>query len=253
MSEQVPIYEKERIDDLMNEGLRLIQSDEVFSFSMDAVLLSRFASLPRRGRILDMCTGNGVIPILLSVRTEAVIEGIEIQERLAEMARRSVKLNGLEDRITIRNGDLREFAAEVGRQSVYDAITVNPPYMPLQSGDRKLNEHHAAARHEVHGSLEEIIVSAMRLLRPGGKLFMVHRPQRLGEILTLLRKYRLEPKVLRFVHPRLNMEANMVLIEALRDGKPDIRLKAPLIVYEENGNYTSELMEIYYGDPGGKE
>lgn len=251
MNEHVEIYENERIDDLMNEGLRLIQSDEVFSFSMDAVLLSRFASLPKRGRILDMCTGNGVIPILLSVRTEARIEGIEIQEKLADMARRSVRLNALEERIEIRTGDLRELPARVGG-NIYDVITVNPPYMPLLSGDRKLNQHQAAARHEVHGTLEEIILAAKRLLRPGGKLFMVHKPQRLGEILTLLRQHKLEPKVLRFVHPRIKMEANMVLIEAHRDGKPDIRLKPPLIVYEESGNYTDELMEVYYGKMGGQ-
>ncbi|GGA51215.1 tRNA1(Val) (adenine(37)-N6)-methyltransferase [Paenibacillus physcomitrellae] len=251
MSEQVEIYEQERIDDLMNEGLRLIQSDEVFSFSMDAVLLSRFASLPNKGRILDMCTGNGVIPILMSVRTNGQIEGIEIQDRLADMARRSVRLNGLEDRILIRTGDLRELVQEVGA-NVYDAITVNPPYMPLKTGDRKLNPHQAMARHELHGSLEEIIAAAMRLLRPGGKFYMVHKPQRLGEILSLLRQYKLEPKVIRFVHPKLTQEANMVLIEALRGGKPDIRLKPPLVVYEPDGRYTKELMEIYYGDSGGQ-
>ncbi|WP_223069045.1 tRNA1(Val) (adenine(37)-N6)-methyltransferase [Paenibacillus caui] len=251
MNGNVDIYENERIDDLMNEGLQLIQSDEVFSFSMDAVLLSRFAAVPKKGRILDMCTGNGVIPILLSARTKARIEGIEIQERLADMARRSVRLNGLEDRIEIRTGDLRDLSNAVG-PNIYDAITVNPPYMPLQTGDQKLNRHQAMARHEIHGSLEEIIAAGMRLLRPGGKIFMVHKPQRLGEIITLLRQYRLEPKVLRFVHPRIDLEANMVLIEALRDGKPDIRLKPPLIVYGEDGKYTGEIMDIYYGTSGGR-
>lgn len=242
----VPIYASERVDDLLNQDLHIIQSDEVFSFSMDAVLLSRFASIPRRGRILDLCTGNGVIPILLSARTNAAIEGIEIQERLADMARRSVELNGLKERITIHHGDLRDLPSKVGHNQ-YDAITVNPPYIPLQTGDQKLNPHQAAARHELHGTLEEIIQNAMWLVRPGGKVSMVHKPQRLGEIITLLRKYRLEPKTIRFVHPKLHLEANMVLIEALRDGKPDIRLLPPLIVYQEDGSYCPEIMDIYYG------
>ncbi|AWB42798.1 SAM-dependent methyltransferase [Paenibacillus sp. CAA11] len=243
---EVQLKESERVDDLLNQDLQIIQSDEVFSFSMDAVLLSRFASLPRRGTILDLCTGNGVIPILLSVRTEAMIEGIEIQDRLADMARRSIEMNGLEHRITIHAGDLRELPALVGHNK-YDAITMNPPYMPMRTGDLKINPHQAAARHEIHGSLEELIHAAMKLVRPGGKVSMVHKPQRLGEIITLLRQYRLEPKRIRFVHPRIGMEANMVLIEALRDGKPDIRLLPPLIVYEENGEYCPEIMDIYYG------
>ncbi|MBP2002687.1 tRNA1(Val) A37 N6-methylase TrmN6 [Paenibacillus shirakamiensis] len=243
----VPLYEQERIDDLLTHELHIIQSDEVFSFSMDAVLLARFASIPRQGgRILDLCTGNGVVPLLLSTRTTSHIEGIEIQERLADMAKRSVQMNGLEDQIQIRLGDLRELVKETGH-GVYDAITVNPPYMPLTGGDLKLNSHQAIARHEVHCTLEEVIQSSMKLIRNGGKVSMVHKPQRLGEILSLLRKYRLEPKVVRFVHPRKHMEANIVLIEALRDGKPDLRILPPLIVYGDDGQYCPEIMDIYYG------
>lgn len=248
---EVPLYEKERLDDLLTHHLRIIQSDEVFSFSMDAVLLARFAAVPKRGKIIDLCTGNGVIPLLLSTRTQAQIEGLEIQPRLADMARRSIQLNALQDRVTIREGDLRELVQQTGH-GAYDALTVNPPYMPLTGGDLKLNRHQAIARHEIHCTLEEVISSSMRLLRTGGKLSMVHKPQRLGEIMTLLRQYRLEPKVIRFVHPRAGMEANMVLIEALRDGKPDVRVLPPLIVYEENGEYCKEIYEIYYGLKEGK-
>lgn len=248
---QVEIYEQERIDDLLTHELGIIQSDEVFSFSMDAVLLARFAQVPKYGKILDLCTGNGVIPLLLSTRTSGKIEGIEIQPRLADMARRSVEMNGLQERITIREGDLRELVKETGH-GAYDAITVNPPYMPLTGGDLKINAHQAIARHEIHCTLEDVAAASMRLVRPGGKVFLVHKPQRLGEILTIFRAYRLEPKAIRFVHPRMGAEANMVLVEALRDGKPDVRVLPPLIVYDEQGQYCPEIMNIYYGPNEGR-
>ncbi|MCJ8015093.1 tRNA1(Val) (adenine(37)-N6)-methyltransferase [Paenibacillus sp. KQZ6P-2] len=241
----------ERIDDLLTHDLHIIQSDEVFSFSMDAVLLARFAGIPPRGRILDLCTGNGVIPLLLTTRTKADIEGIEIQPRLAGMARRSVTLNQMQERIIIREGDLRELYKETGH-GVYDAITVNPPYMPLNGSDIKLNRHQAIARHEISCTLEEVIQTCFRLVKPGGKVSMVHKPQRLGDIMALMRQYRLEPKRLRFVHPRAHLEANMVLIEAIRDGKPEVRLLPPLIVYDENNQYCPEIMDIYYGSKEGE-
>ncbi len=247
----VPIYGNERVDDLLTHDLRIIQSDEVFSFSMDAVLLARFAAVPKYGKVLDLCSGNGVIPLLLSTRTKAAIEGIEIQPRVADMARRSVEMNGLTERIFIREGDLRELVKITGH-GVYDAVTVNPPYMPLTGGDLKLNKYQAIARHEIHCSLEDVAVAAMRLVRPGGKVSMVHKPQRLAEIVTVLRQHRLEPKLVRFVHPRAGAEANMVLIEALRDGKPDVRILPPLIVYGEDGQYCPEIMDIYYGPKEGR-
>ena len=244
--DNVNLHASERIDDLLTHDLHIIQSTEVFSFSMDAVLLARFAGIPARGRILDLCTGNGVVPILLTTRTKGSIEGVEIQPRLADMARRSVKLNQLENRITIHEGDLRELHLVTGH-GVYDAITVNPPYVPLNGSDIKLNIHHAIARHEINCTLEEVIAACARLIRPGGKVSMVHKPQRLGEILSIMRQYRIEPKRIRFVHPRIHMEANMVLIEGIKDAKPDIRLLPPMIVYDEQNNYCPEFMEIYYG------
>jgi len=242
----VEIYETERVDDLLTHNLSIIQSEQVFSFSMDAVLLARFANIPKHGRILDLCSGNGVIPILLSTRTNAQIEGIEIQPRLADMARRSVQMNGLTERINIIEGDLRDLAKE-GGNGIYDAITVNPPYMPLTGGDLKQSEHQSIARHEVHCTLEDVAQASMRLVKPGGKISMVHRPQRLGDIITMFRKYRMEPKVIQFIHPRAGSEANMVLVEAHRDGKPDVKILPPLIVYQENGEYCQEVMDIYYG------
>ncbi len=251
MKNEVELHDQERVDYLLTHELGIIQSEEVFSFSMDAVLLARFAQVPKHGKILDLCTGNGVIPLLLSTSTKAKIEGIEIQPRLADMARRSVEMNGLGDQINIREGDLRELVQETGH-GAYDAITVNPPYMPLTGGDLKVNTHQAIARHELHCTLEDVISASMRLVRPGGKVTMVHKPQRLGEILTVFRQYRLEPKRLRFVHPRAGAEANMVLIEALRDGKPDVRVMPPLIVYDELGKYCPEIMNIYYGPKEGR-
>ncbi|MDO3412920.1 tRNA1(Val) (adenine(37)-N6)-methyltransferase [Saccharibacillus sp. CPCC 101409] len=245
----IPLLPGERIDDLLTQNLRIIQSRDVFSFSMDAVLLGRFASVPAKGRVLDLCTGNGVIPLLLSTRTRAQIEGVEIQERLAGMAERSVAMNGLRERITIHNADLKHFHETAGH-GMYDAVTVNPPYTPLTGSDIKANEHEAIARHEIHCTLEDVVQACARMIKPGGKVSMVHRPHRLADILVLMRKYRIEPKRVRFVHPRAHMEANMVLVEGLRDGKPEMRVLPPLIVYNEDGQYCEEILTIYYGSAG---
>ena len=165
---------------------------------------------------------------------------------------RSVALNGLNEHVVIHEGDLRELYKETGH-GVYDAITVNPPYMPLNGSDLKLNTHQAMARHEIGCTLEEVIQACVRLVRTGGKVSMVHKPQRLVDIISLMRQYRLEPKIIRFVHPRAHLEANMVLIEATRDGKPEVRLQPPLIVYNEDNQYCPEIMDIYYGAKEGKQ
>ncbi len=236
----------ERWDDLLTQDLKIIQSDEVFSFSMDAVLLARFCHLPMRGKILDLCTGNGVIPLLMSTRTKAHITAVEIQERLYDMAVRNVQYNQLEDQIHCIHTDLKELHRQLG-YGKFDAVTVNPPYMPAGSGDQNANEYVAIARHEIHCTLADVIDCCTKMVRTGGKVAMVHRPSRLGEIISLMRDKRLEPKRIRFVHPHLQDEANMVLIEAIRDGKPDLRLLPPLIVYTDEGQYCPELMEVYYG------
>jgi len=251
MGGNIRLEESERLDDLLTHRLRIIQSPQVFSFSMDAVLLARFAGVPPRGRVLDLCTGNGVVPLLLSTRTAARIDGVEIQPRLADMAARSVRLNGLEDRITIVEGDLRTYHMDAG-YGVYDAVTVNPPYMPANTGDRNANPHYAAARHEIHCTLDDVAAACARLVRTGGRVSMVHRPSRLAEIIGTLQRHRLEPKRIRFVHPRADAEANMILIEATRDGKPEVRLLPPLIVYDANGSYVPELLNIYFGGQGGE-
>ncbi|MEO3947932.1 tRNA1(Val) (adenine(37)-N6)-methyltransferase [Gorillibacterium sp. CAU 1737] len=235
----------ERIDDLLRNNLRIIQSAEVFSFSMDAVLLAHFCSVPAKGRIVDLCTGNGVIPILLTARTNASVWGVEIQERLAGMAARSVRLNELEDRVQVLNMDLKDAHQTLGYGG-FDLVTVNPPYLPAHTGERNGNPHFAAARHEIHCTLEDVVAACAKLVKAGGKVAMVHRPSRLVDLLSVFRQYKLEPKRVRFVHPRAGEEANMVLIEAAKDGRPDIRLLPPLVVYQEDGSYCPELMSIYY-------
>ncbi|XEC97786.1 tRNA1(Val) (adenine(37)-N6)-methyltransferase [Paenibacillus tarimensis] len=246
MNNTLPLQPGERIDDLLTHDLRIIQSEEVFSFSMDAVLLARFVSLPQRGRLLDLCTGNGVIPLLMTTRTKALIDGVEIQPRLADMAKRSVMMNGLSEKIAIMEGDLRTFHMTKG-YGVYDVVTVNPPYMPANTGDKNVNEYVAIARHEIYCTLEEVTAACSRLVRTGGRVAMVHRPGRLADLIDAMRRVRLEPKRVRFVHPYADREANMVLIEAIRDGKPDLRLLPPLIVYNEQMEYSMEVMDIYYG------
>lgn len=243
----VPLYDAERIDDLLTHEMKIIQSHEVFCFSMDAVLLARFASVPKRGRVLDMCTGNGAIPLIMTTRTtEARFDGIEIQQRLFDMASRNVTLNGLTERIEMHHGDVKDAVSLFGHGK-FDLITCNPPYMPATSGEKNVSEHFAIARHEILLSLEDVIRVGSQLLKNGGKLALVHRSTRLIDIISLMRQYGIEPKRMRLVYPRKEAEPNMVLIEGIRGGKPELRIQPPLIVYENGEEYCEELQEIYFG------
>jgi tRNA1(Val) A37 N6-methylase TrmN6 len=244
---QPPLEDGERLDHLLTQDLKIIQSPEVFSFSLDAVLLARWAGVPAKGRVLDLCTGNGVVPLLLTTRTAASIDGVEIQPRLADMARRSVAINGLGDRITIIEADLREWAKRPEARGAYDAVTINPPYLPRGTGDLKENPYKAMARHEIACTLDDAAAACAAAVRSGGRVTMVHRPSRLADIIGTLRRHRLEPKRMRLVHPRREAEANIVLIETLKDGRPELRVEPPLIVYEPDGRYTDELLHIFYG------
>lgn len=239
----------ERLDYLLAEDLRIIQSPSVFSFSLDAVLLARFASIPlKRGKIVDLCTGNGAIPLFLSARTSAPIIGVELQERLVDMATRSIHYNELESQITIQQGDVRGIAKVLGSEK-YDMVTCNPPYFPVEAApDKKLSEHQAIARHEIHLSLEEAVANASSLLKQGGKAAFVHRPGRLIELIDAMRRNRLEPKRIQLVYPKEGREANTVLIEGIKDGKPDLKVLPPVTVYQENGSYTPEIEVILYGN-----
>ncbi|WKA58639.1 tRNA1(Val) (adenine(37)-N6)-methyltransferase [Planococcus shenhongbingii] len=242
------LLDDERLDYLLAEDLRIIQSPSVFSFSLDAVLLARFAYVPlKRGKIVDLCTGNGAIPLFLSARTESSIIGVELQERLAYMARRSVEYNGLHQQISIIEGDVKEIPAQLGIEK-FDVVTCNPPYFPAhEMSDKNLSEHMAIARHELYLTLDESVEAASKLLKQGGKAAFVHRSGRLIDIITAMRANRLEPKRVRLVYPKAGKEANTLLIEGIKDGKPDLKILPPLIVYGENGEYTEEVRELLYG------
>ena len=272
----------ERIDDLQRGGLRIIQDPSLFCFGMDAVLLSAYVRIKKARRGLDMGTGNGIIPLLLSDRTDcASLTGLEIQPESAGLAVRSIALNGLQDRVHIVQGDIRE-ADRIFAPASFDLITCNPPYRavgsgritgttsgltrtpagtagdvsrlkPVQKGGIETGsgipgepDPRAIARHEILCTLDDVVRAASRLLRPGGHFYMVHRPMRLPEILTKLCAAGLEPKRMRLVYPYADKEPNMVLLDCVRGGAPELRVEPPLIVYEKDGTYTPELKQIYY-------
>lgn len=239
----------ERLDYLLAEDLRIIQSPSVFSFSLDAVLLARFVSVPIvKGNLVDLCSGNGVIPLLLSKRTRGQIIGIEIQERLYDMAIRSIDYNQLGEQLKMMHRDLKGIPKEIG-YSKYDVVTCNPPYFPTPSAEEmNKNEHYAIARHEIMCNLEDVIQTTSQLLKQGGKAAFVHRPGRLMDILTLMRKYRIEPKRIQFVHPMEGKEANTLLIEGIKDGNPDLKILPPFTVYDEQNEYTAEARKMLYGE-----
>ena len=242
----VEIKEYERVDDLHRNGYMIIQDPKRFCFGIDAVILSGFAEVKKGERVIDLCTGTGVIPILLEAKTEGGhFTGLEIQPESAEMAVRSVLLNNLQDKVTIDQGDVKNTEA-LYRASSFDVVTVNPPYMNDGGGLKNGFSPKTIARHEVLCTLEDVISASARLLAPQGRLYMVHRPHRMTDIMVTLRKYRLEPKRLRVVHSFADREPVMVLIEAVSNGRPMVKVMPPLVVYKDDRSYTDEIMKIYY-------
>lgn len=241
----VELKEHERLDDLQRNGFQIIQNPEKFCFGMDAVLLSGFANAKKGDRVLDMGTGTGIIPILMAAKTQAMhLTGLEIQEESADMAFRSVALNGLSERIAIVRGDIKE-ADRLFPAASFDVITCNPPYMIGQHGLTNPDAPKAIARHEVLCTLEDVVSRAAVLLKPGGHFYMVHRPFRLAEIMVTMTQYKLEPKRMQLVYPFVDKEPNMVLIEGVRGGKSRMTVEKPLIVYKEPGVYMPEIYDIY--------
>lgn len=238
----------ERIDDLGRNGYRILQNPKEFCFGMDAVLLAEFARISPAEQVLDLGTGTGILPILMEARAGGGrFTGLEIQPSMADMASRSVQMNGLEERIRIVCGDIREASSLFGKAS-FDVVVSNPPYIKASDGLHNPSSGKAIARHELLCTLEDVIREACLCVRPGGRFCMVHRPNRLPEIFSVLQKYRLEPKRLRMVHAHAEDPANLVLLEAVRGGNAWMKAEPPLITYREDGTYTEEVYRLYYGD-----
>ena len=239
------VYEDESIDDLQLGGIHLIQKKDGFRFGVDAVLLANFANVKNNSRVIDMCTGTGIVPFILVGKTKASsITGLEVQEEMVEMANRSIKINELEDKMDFICGDLTNLQLLKSIKKA-DVVTVNPPYKLASSGIINPSDKNAIARHEILCTLEDVIVAARILLKDNGRFYMVHRPERLADIFCLMRKHRIEPKRVKMVHPNTTREPNIVLVEGQRDGGKFMRWEAPLYVYNDNGQYSDEIEKIY--------
>ena len=238
------LLEGERLDDLQN-GYWMIQNNQGFCYGIDAVLLSAFAKVKPGEDVLDLCTGTGLVPVLLKAKTSGRhFTGLEIQEKSADMARRSVAYNHLENQITIIQGDVKQAEKLFGAAS-FDVVTCNPPYMTADHGLTNPHLPKAIARHEVLCTLEDVIAQTSRVLKSRGRFYMVHRPFRLAEIMGVMMTYKLEPKRMQLVYPFVDKEPNMVLIEGLKGGNPRITVEKPLIVYEKPGIYTEDIRRMY--------
>ncbi len=240
------LRENERIDDLEINGFRIIQNPLFFCFGMDAVLLANFADVGEDRDVIDLGTGTGIVPLLLAAKGKGRSwKGIEIQADVADMARRSVELNGIQDKCEIVVEDICNLKNHYQPGS-FGAVTTNPPYMKDQAGIKNPNNSKYISRHETSATLEDIVSMASYLLKTRGSFTMVHRPSRLPEIMALMTKYRLEPKRMQLVQPYVDKPANMVLIEGIKEGGQELKLLPTLIVYEADGSYTKELLR-YYG------
>ena len=242
----IELKENERIDDLEYKGLKIIQNKDGFCFGIDSVLLTDFSKeIKHNSKIMDLGSGTGIIPILLSAKTQNTnFIGVEIQEEVAQMASRSIRLNSLENRIIIENENILNLKKRYKKGS-FDVITTNPPYKKIDTGIVNENNKKLISRHEITASLEDFIEISSYLLKDFGEFYMVHRPERLVDIFYFMRKYKIEPKKIRFVYPNKNKKTNIVLIKGVKCGKPFLKIEDNLYVYEENGNYTEEILRIY--------
>ncbi len=239
------LKENEKIEDLQCKGLKIIQNKKWFCFGIDAVLLANYCELKKGSRVVDLGTGTGIIPLLLYAKKNVSLAiGVEIQADVADMARRTVSLNNLDEYIKILNIDLKEITKHLEPYS-YDAVISNPPYKLYNSGLQNISEQKTISRHEVMCNLEDVIANASKLLKQYGKFYLVHRPDRLVDIMCLLRQYKLEPKKIRFVHPRVNDKPNLVLIQASKNANKELKFDSPLYVYNENGEFNEEIHTIY--------
>jgi tRNA1(Val) A37 N6-methylase TrmN6 len=239
------VFPDETLEDLQIKELFIIQKKEAFRFGVDAILLSHFVKVKRNQRVLDMGTGTGILPLLIAAKTEASwITGLEIQADIAAMARRSVEGNGLAHRIEIVEGDIKNVTSLLGA-ATYDVVVTNPPYTPVGSGLKNPHDSKAIARHELYCTLEDVLKNGARMLKPQGEFYMVHRPDRLTDIMEGMRRLKIEPKILRMVSPREGDAPSLILIKGIKNGKPGLVIMPQLVIYNKNGQYTPETQRIY--------
>lgn len=239
------VKDGETLDDLQLKDICIIQKREGFRFGIDAVLLANFANVKKKHKVMDLCTGTGIVPFIIKGKKEPEkIVGLEIQNEFVEMANRSIKINGFNDTMEFLHGDLKdkELLKSVGR---FDVVTVNPPYKLEKSGIVNPNDKYAIARHEVMCNLDNVIEACRIVLKDNGRLYMVHRPERLADIFCIMRKYRIEPKRVQMVHPNTKKPANILLVEGQRDGGAYLKWEPPIYVYNDDGSFSKEINEIY--------
>lgn len=246
--EDIPIKENERIDDLQYKDLKIIQETDGFCFGIDSILLSDFAkNIKKNSKVADLGTGTGIIGLLLCKKTNlAEMTGIEIQEDVANMAERSIKLNNLEEKFRIINSNINEiFSKKLLEKNVFDVVVMNPPYKEVGTGEINENEKKLISRHEIKANLSDFIKTAYGLLKDKGELYIVHKPERMPDIIQKLRENKIEPKELRVVYSNKNSEASLILIKAVKGGKKFLKIDRPLYIYNESGKYSDEIKQIY--------
>lgn len=239
------VREDETLDDLQLNGLHVIQKRDGFRFGVDAVLLANFAEIKKDSRVVDLCSGTGIIPFIIAGKTKASsITGIEIQNEMVEMANRSIRFNNLENRVNFINGDLKDIDLLKSIPKA-DVVTVNPPYKLCNSGIINPNDKIAIARHEIACNLEDVIIACKTLLKDNKRMYMIHRPDRLADIIMLMRKHKIEPKRIQMIHPNTKKAPNIVLVEGQRDGGAFLKWEPPIYVYNDNGGYSEQIDKIY--------
>lgn len=242
----------ERIDDLEYKELRIIQNKKQFCFGIDSILLCDFAKkIKKDAKVIDLGTGTGIIPILLTAKTKLKkIIGVEIQENMSEMATRSVILNKMQEKIEIINGDIKN-TENIFKKDSFDVVITNPPYKKVNTGIQNQEEGKLISRHEIKCNLEDIIKSTKYLLKNNGEFYMIHRPERLADILLMMKKYTIEPKIIKSVYPKKNKEPKLILIKGVKNGRAFLKVEKPIYIYDENGDYTEDILKMYNKLDGG--
>ena len=242
---KVPIFPDETLDRLLSKTLKIIQKRKGYRYSIDAILLAHFCRLRRGDHVIDLGTGHAVVPLLLARRGLASrIVGVEIQATLMDIARRNVAINNMEEKITLMHRDVRDLSGSLDGAS-FDVAITNPPYRPVQTGRLNPDPQKAVARHEIHGSLQDMVRVAAFLLRPKGRFYLVYPASRTVDMVLTLRESELEPKRMQVVHSRSGDRAKLILAEAIKGGRRELTILNPLFVYDQAGRYTKEMKEIY--------